>query len=161
MWTIGYDNGISGAVAILNSDRRLVAMRTMPCVKARSGNEIQAPELWDWVAAHIPDDQPVLHVIEEPSGSRNAKAARSMAGSFHTLRTMLAMQQQPMERITPARWQRSMLPGCKAGDTKPRALELARRLFPEQTWLVSTRCKTPHDGLIDAALIAYWAAREL
>lgn len=46
-----------------------------------------------------------------------------------------------------------MIPGAK-GDTKPRALAKALQLWPGETFLASERCRVPHDGMIDAALIA-------
>jgi hypothetical protein len=51
-------------------------------------------------------------------------------------------------------WQKVMLPGCAKGDTKPAALARARQLWPAESWLASPRCSKPHDGMIDAALIA-------
>jgi len=33
----------------------------------------------------------------------------------------------------------------------------ARQLWPDETWLASPRCTKPHDGMIDAALIAEYA----
>jgi len=40
-------------------------------------------------------------------------------------------------------------------DTKSTSLLAARRLFPKETFLATARSKKPHDGLIDAALIAH------
>jgi hypothetical protein len=52
-----------------------------------------------------------------------------------------------------------MLPGCKSGETKPRALEVASRTWPEEDWLATPRSSKPHEGLIDAALIAEYGRR--
>lgn len=98
-------------------------------------------------------------MIEEQGGSKSAKAACSMAGSFHALRAVLTIGLYRWHRITPQSWQKAMLPKCKAGDTKPRALALAKELWPEESFLASPRCKVPHDGLIDAALIAEYSRR--
>ena len=40
-------------------------------------------------------------------------------------------------------------------DTKATSLNAARRIFPGETFLATPRSKKPHDGLVDAALIAY------
>lgn len=42
-------------------------------------------------------------------------------------------------------------------DTKATSLAAANALFPGVSWLASSRCKSPHDGIVDAALIAYAA----
>jgi hypothetical protein len=71
---------------------------------------------------------------------------------------MLAVKRCRMQRVTPQAWQRVMMPGCKAGDTKDRAYEAARRMWPGEQWLASERCKKAHDGGIDAALIALYGS---
>lgn len=40
-------------------------------------------------------------------------------------------------------------------DTKKTALNAAGRLFPGKTFLKNKRCSTPHDGIVDALLIAH------
>lgn len=42
-------------------------------------------------------------------------------------------------------------------DTKATSLLAARRLYPSEKFLASARCKNPHDGWVDASLIAHWA----
>jgi len=42
----------------------------------------------------------------------------------------------------------------EAGMTKVLALAKANELAPDETWLASKRCTTPHDGMVDAFLIA-------
>ena len=39
-------------------------------------------------------------------------------------------------------------------NTKATSLNAAKRIFPNESFLKSKRCSVPHDGLIDAALIA-------
>jgi len=41
-------------------------------------------------------------------------------------------------------------------DTKAMALIAVQRLFPSETFLATSRSKVPHDGIVDAALIAYY-----
>jgi hypothetical protein len=156
---IGIDNGVSGALVALSPQSQIISMLPMPTQQARKGREIDVWVVWRWVTAL--DERGALSVIvEEPGGSKSARAATSMAGSFHALRTICALKQLRWHRTTPQAWQRDLLPGCKAGDTKPRALELARRLWPAESWLASERCKVAHDGIVDAALIAEWARRK-
>jgi hypothetical protein len=66
-------------------------------------------------------------------------------------------------RIAPKKWQASVIQpsdvvlkeGKKTKDTKKTALNAARRLFPNAN-LVPKGKKVPHDGLVDALLIAYY-----
>ena len=159
---IGADNGISGAMAAISAhDGSLIARCEMPIARARKGNEIDIRETWAWIR-NATGDLPgsCVFVIEEPGGSKSAKAAASMSGSFHAMRAMFDLNMLRWHRITPQAWQKVMLPGCKAGDTKPRAEALARQLWPQERWLPTVRCHKPSDGMIDAALIGEYGRRQ-
>lgn len=161
MTYIGIDNGVSGAAAIVTHDGTLLAWLPTPIQRARKGNEVDVLTLWQWLADATGEKaRDATYILEEPGGSKSAKAAASMAASFGAIRAMLSLKHCRWHRTTPQAWQRSMLPGCHAGDSKPRALEAARRLWPNEAWLATERCRTPHDGAIDAALIAEWGRRE-
>jgi hypothetical protein len=150
---VGIDNGISGALAAI-IDGGVLSM-PMPIQKARKGNEIDIEGVDEWITQLLPLGR-VQIIVEEPGGSKSAQAAASMAGSFHALRALCVARAWRWHRITPQRWQKVMLPGCKAGETKERALAAARALWPHKSWLATERCRVPHDGMVDAALIAEW-----
>ena len=155
---IGYDNGVSGAAcAISDHDGSVISYTPMPVKRGRNANEVDVRALWEWLSvttAERPHD--ALHVIEEPGGSKSASAAKSMAGSFHALRAMVELKSLPWERITPQKWQKEMIPG--KGDTKNRAKARAMERWPDETFILP-RCRVPHNGVIDAALIAEYARR--
>ena len=157
---VGIDNGISGAVTVLDNAGAIVAWAPMPVQRARKGNEVDVMALTKWLnRLHHPVDESTIYTIEEPGGSKSARAASGMAGSFHAVRAVLTLRGARWDRVTPRAWQKVMLPGCGKGETKARALEAARRLWPDEKWLRTDKCTTPHDGAIDAALIAEWARR--
>ena len=85
-------------------------------------------------------------------GSKSAAAGISMAGSFHALRSVLDLNQIPYKRVRARDWQKSMLTW---GDTKERALAAAEMLWLDHSFILPG-CRVPHDGLVDAALIAAW-----
>jgi len=159
---IGIDNGISGGIASVGPCGHLVAWLPMPIQSARKGNEVDVVRLLKWIdevtGGRVKE---AIYTIEEPGGSKSAKAAMSMAGSFHSIRAMLEIMGVRWHRVTPQKWQKEMIPGCKGGETKPRALAAARQLWPDERWLASERCRTPHDGGIDAALIAEFSRLHL
>ena len=153
---IGIDNGISGGIAAIGEFGNLIHRWVMPIQRARKGNEIDVVALYAIFNDATNGGQiEATYIIEEPGGSKSAKAAASMAGSFHAVRSLLESRKKRWHRITPKQWQDVMIPGAK-GDTKPRALAKARQLWPDEKWLASDRCRTPHDGMIDAGLIAEW-----
>lgn len=158
---VGADNGISGALCILSPLNQIIDMIPMPTQKTRKGNEIDVRAISAWLDHHNirPDD--AVAVVEEPGGSKSARAAASMAASFGSLRALFVILGFKFHRVTPQAWQKKMLPGCKAGDTKPAALTKAREMWPEESWLATERCKVPHDGLVDSALISLYARQHL
>lgn len=161
---IGIDNGISGGLAALSPTQGvgIICACAMPVQKTRKGNEINIVEVWHWLERELfagRNADKITVVIEEPGGSKSARAATSMAGSFHALRAMCELKGIRHIRITPQAWQKPML-NAPAGDTKPVALTLARALWPSMDWRATERSKTPHEGIIDAALIAEHARRQ-
>lgn len=157
---IGVDNGVSGALAAISEAHgKIIGYLPMPVVKARSGNEVDIRAVHLWISETCPNLSNATFVIEEPGGSKSASAARSMAGSFHSMRALFEVKFLCWHRITPQSWQKKLLPGCKAGDTKARAYEMARRLWPEESFVLPG-CRKPNDGIVDACLIAYHARKE-
>lgn len=155
---LAVDNGISGALALVGELGNLVEWLPMPIQKTRKGNEIEVLKIDEWLRDHNICARDTTVVIEEPGGSKSAKAAASMSGSFHALRALFSLRGFRWHRVTPQAWQKPLLK-CPAGDTKAAALSMAKALWPQEKWLGTERCKVPHDGAIDAALIAEWARR--
>lgn len=163
---IGIDNGVSGGIVAIMQDGGLVTKFETPIKRGKNANEVDiygVKRCFEIIYRAIElighDRKLVVVVLEEPGGSKSAKAATSMAGSFHAFRGMFETLGIRWERITPARWQKQMLPGCKTGETKPRALARVSELWPGESWMASPRCKKASEGMVDAALIAEYGRR--
>ena len=151
---IGIDNGLTGGlVAVSDHPGPIIDCWPMPTRGKSKGNEVDAEMVWSFIDKWKRDG--VTVILETPGKhSPGAQALCSMWDSYGAIRGVLESRGIRHHRITPQAWQKRMLVGCAKGDTKPAALAMVRRLWPEETWLASPRCKTPHDGMIDAALIA-------
>lgn len=158
---VGIDNGISGGIcAISEHNGTIIDSCKMPIKRARAGDEVDVRAFHLWVSDTTGGNlSNAVYILEEPGGSKSAKAAKSMAGSFHSLRGFFETKMLRWERITPQSWQKVILPGCKAGETKKRALARASELWPEESFILKG-CRVPHDGIIDAALIAEYGRRQ-
>lgn len=158
---VGIDNGVTGGIVILSDTGAIIAQTKMPIKSARKGDEVDVIALHKWLVLNTEDNlEKCFYVIEEPAGARSANAVRSMSASFHAVRGFLETKRLRWERITAQSWQKKMLPGCKAGQTKPRALARSSELWPDETF-IQKGCRVPHDGVVDAALISEYARREL
>jgi hypothetical protein len=133
-------------------------MIVMPARGKSKGNEVDAFGVMIWLAKF--DFNRITVTLETPGKhSPGAQALCSMWDSYGAIRGVLELKAIRHHRITPQSWQKAMLTGCAKGDTKPMALQVARRLWPDETWLATPRCVKPHEGLLDAALIAEYARR--
>jgi hypothetical protein len=160
---IGIDNGITGGLCAISAHHGLIiATSTMPSIRHRKRNEIDIRRIHIWLSEVTNGNlSNADYVIEEPNNSRNASTAYSVASSFHSMRGFFETKMLAWHRITPQSWQRAMLGKVPAGETKAYALAKARELWPDEKWLATERCSKPHEGMIDAALIAeYWRRRE-
>ena len=157
---LGGDNGLKGGLCIM-SGTLILAKCIMPVKRSKKGQEIDVVKVWEWVCETVQfHNLPKLHaVIEEPGGAKSYKAAVSMAASFHALRAVFELNKIKFSRITPQKWQKKML-NAKKGETKAEALKLAKKLWPDECWLRTPKCSTEHDGMVDAALIAYYTIFE-
>ena len=158
---VGIDNGISGAVTVLNQEGSVVTSFTLPSTRVRSHNELDVRGFHKMMHERkLAPDTVQCVVIEAPGGSQSAAAAAVMSGVFHALRAYLDLFQFRWERVTPQAWQKVLLgSNIPAGTTKELALDTARRLWPAESFLATDRSKVPHSGIVDAALIAEYGRR--
>ncbi len=63
--------------------------------------------------------------------------------------------------IPPTTWTKTMHVGTTKTEPKEKSLQAVRRLFPGQKLTFGEKAKKPHDGLIDALLIADYGRRIL
>lgn len=163
MIIVGIDNGLSGALAAISSTpgTPIIGMRTMPTQQLHKGREIDIRGVNDWLNIVTDHNKRQCTIVIEIPGKHTPgfQALCSMWEAFGRLCAWVELKGLRHHRVQPRAWQKVMLPGCEKGMTKPAALAVARRLWPEENWRATGRCSTPHTGLIDAILIAEYARR--
>lgn len=154
---VGVDNGLDGALcAISRHDGSIIDKIRMPTYQRSKKREVDIRTINKWL---VDLHTPFVLAIEEPlAHARSSQAMRSMAISFGKLLGMAESHRYEVVRISVHKWQKMMLGHIPKGQTKKFAFELANQLAPSENWLANKRCRTPHDGMIDAFLIArhYW-----
>ena len=153
MIIVGIDNGLDGGLAAIschNGD--LIDRIKMPIKKVGKKREVDSLAVYRWLCdLH----SPYTLAIEEPlPHAKSSAAVRSMALSFGKLVGMAESRVQQVVRVQVREWQKVMLGKVPKGETKVFALREASKLCPDENWLGSERAKKPHDGIIDAYLIA-------
>lgn len=155
MIIIGIDNGISGGIcAISTHNGAVISSIPMPTIKHNGKTEVDVLATLRYVREFLPQDVSVA--IEEPlAHAKSSQAIRSMALAFGMLYGSCLAHGLPIARIEVRPWQDAMLGKRRqAGMTKVLALALASVLAPDETWLATKRSSKPHDGMVDAFLIA-------
>jgi hypothetical protein len=153
----GIDNGVSGAVTIINDHGALVAWTPMPVRMLHGKRAVDVLALWAWLTEATGDKvRECLYIIERPVGSKSANAAKSMQDSFARVWTLLEVRGCMVEAVIAVKWQKRMFIRFDEGSTKDKAVRCAGKIWPDEQWLRTSRCSVAHDGAVDAALIAWW-----
>lgn len=165
MLTLGIDPGLSGAIAIIETERgnnaRAIALWDMPTeTEARSNGKtrrrVSAPELLTllWSLERAPDCVALEYVSASPGmGSVSAfsfgHGVGIVTGCIHAI--------FPHARIitpAPSRWK----PAMRLSRDKTASRELASALVPDHAHMFA---RVKDDGRAEAALLAIYAARLL
>jgi hypothetical protein len=150
---IGIDNGLDGGLCAISAhDGSIIDKLPMPTYKVKKKREVDTRSIQLWIMAL---NTPFAIAIEEPlKHARSSQAMRSMSISFGKIVGMAESRNFELARIEVKDWQTALLGKTPKGHTKIAALKVAKKLAPDENWLATSRCKTPHDGMIDAFLIA-------
>jgi len=146
---IGIDPGMTGAVAFLGDEVRVV---DCPPTIREMGELFRSYEGGFNVSAAIEKVGPFY--------KSSAKSAFTFGGNFYAWQMALACFRIPYWFVTPRKWQNVVFDSAKRlADTKQQSFELASRLFaPHQLELKTPRGRIL-DGRCDALLIAEWLRR--
>ena len=160
---VGVDNGLDGGlVALSEYTGHVLEKRPMPTRTMGKKREIDPFAVRDWLLSLNENPRKVLFAIEEPlKHAKNSQAMRSMGISFGLLHGTGELSGLRVERVQVNDWQPLLLGKVPKGRTKEYALKKATELWPYENWLASPRCSVPHDGMVDAALVAQYARLKL
>jgi hypothetical protein len=169
---IAVDIGKKGAICVIHKDGS-VSLDPMPMVS----DEVDYHNLWMHLAMEKNKNLAVndVTVIFEKLGvifGTSKTTAFSMGHQAGALEGMCVALGMSYYKITAKVWQKEMFQGTvlvtkksKSGksvvtDTKATALIVVKQLFPNEKLTFGDRATKPHDGLIDARLMAEYARRK-
>jgi hypothetical protein len=137
---VGIDPGKSGGVVILTGAGAIFEAWPMPEL-----DELKL--LSEWIVTNK-----AFVAIEDVQPDRGWQIKSAWTFAKHVGQLHLLFPKAKL--VSPKTWQAKMTKGYPSKDPKERALMAASVRWKAMTWLATTRCKNPHDGMIDAALIA-------
>lgn len=156
---LGVDPGQKGGFVSLNHKKQIVDKGTFELTK---GGDLDFKAYIDRLRAL--SRKPTVAYLEEIHSIYGASSAStfSFGRSYQMAIDGLILLGVDVRYVQPKVWQRVMVTvpvRTKFGggkDTKGMALDAARMHFPGEGFLRTPRSRTPHDGLVDAALIALY-----
>ena len=153
---IGIDNGLDGGLTAISKTTGAVINKTvMPTLKRGSKREVDTYRLYQWILGLDEMPSNFLIAIEEPlHHAKSSQAVRSMAMSFGKIKGLCEVKDWEQCCVSVHKWQKKLLGNVPKGMTKEAAAWKAECLAPDECWQKSKRASKPHDGMIDAFLIA-------
>lgn len=145
---VGIDVGARGALVSLSSAGD-VDTRVMPESIHEAADILEA-----WAPHHVYLER------AQSMPKQGVASAFNYGRHFGQLEATLIALKLPHTLVQPRAWTKVMHVGTKAGEPKARSLEAVRRLYPSVE-LVQPRCKKPHDGVVDALLLASFCMRTM
>lgn len=163
MFIIGVDPGRKGAlVAIDAANAEIAAKMVMPF---DDDGDLDLYKINAFLSAHLP-----LKVFIEKSQAMPGNGATSMYNyGFHNgqLVTLCRLRTSMLFEVRPSTWCKGLgwdkvWDGTRELEGKEKSASIAQMLiWPGESFIASPRSKKPHDGMVDAALIAYYGYRLL
>ena len=144
---IGIDPGKEGAIAVLwpNGAKTLNVF-----------DEIQYRNILDAVQAEKMDSICCLEKVSAMPG-QGVTSMFNFGDNFGFARGLLTACHIPYELVRPQKWKKEY----SLSHDKKESIAACKRLFPDVSLRRTERCKTDHDGMAEALLMAEYARRKL
>lgn len=167
LFNIGIDIGKNGAICIYHNVGTL-EVYPIPMI----GTEVDYRALYEMLVRFRGKGVTVFEKLGVIFGTSKATAF-SMGHQAGAVEMACIALDMPFTKVPPKVWQKEMFTGIteiskssKSGkssvrDTKAMALLAVKQLFPKQKLTFGEKATKPHDGLIDAILMAEYARRKL
>ena len=174
---IAFDPGLQGAICLLE-DGKIKELHTMPIFEIELTTKLKSGKLKkrkyvdsEGIKKVIKWHQDAQYFIEQVRSlhGMSAQSNFSMGHGLGVVEGCVRMIADHYFLIKPQEWQKKVwiesdyvynivyngTKKKKTRDTKATSLNAAQRIFPDETFLKSKRSSVPHDGMVDAALIAW------
>lgn len=154
---IGMDPGKNGGIVCL-WESGTISSFTIPLIN----DDLNVRQLCEYFkifdSAKLNGEQ--FKVILEDVHSIHGASAKSnfVFGKVNgVLQTLIEVYSLPFVKVNPKTWQKLAFQGIAFNeDKKEMAAQAVHRLFPNTSFIIGPRTKKPHDGLVDACLMAYY-----
>ena len=156
---IGIDNGIFGAIAVIEN-KQIIKLITMPIITGSNNkNEYDIQKIYDFLLKYSKNS---MLIIEKAHAMPVIGVVQAFSfGKLYGIMLGLAIALKIPYTIVHAKtWQKEMFKDISSKNTKQASIQIATRLYPEQSFLATDKSKKANAGLSDATLIATYGLRK-
>lgn len=158
---IGIDPGLSGGIATIRNTGKGEAI-VMPIIvngKKRTLNNSLLASMFYILYTDRSKSYAILEQ-QQPMPKQGVTSMFSIGYGFGVLKQCLVDFNISHEVVRAQIWQKEFSISGRKGNTKTQALRICQDLFPDINLLATERSKKPHEGIVDAMLIAEYARRK-
>ena len=153
--TLGVDPGLSGGMVLINEKKEILSKTVFP----RTNGVLNCNAISKWLEGKCIDHVFLEHVHALPLVGAGSSFKFGLV--FGQIRAILSLSGLGYTLVSPRRWQTIIGVNLKHLKPKQRALLTAQELYEGCDLRKSPRSKVWHDGLVDAALIAYYGLKNI
>jgi crossover junction endodeoxyribonuclease RuvC len=153
---LAVDPGLRGGLAIRTGATGVIYEPMPVC-----GGEIDLAELTRWVRANRDSIETALVEKVSAMPKQGVSSTFKFGDGYGSVKGVLSALGIPFELITPQRWMKVMHAGVSPDlGSKARSQLAFSRIFPGLDLRASPRCRKPHEGMVEAVLLAEYGMRQ-
>lgn len=158
---IGIDGGLKGGISSIDDEGKIIKKNAMPV--ENSYYDIKGIiNLFYYLQQNYNlfvglEDVHVIPFFKNKDNVLRRNNPTTMGKMFELLGVMkgiLVVLNIEYTLIRAVTWQRKILKGIQATNTKDASIKWCQQNYPNETFVKNKRCRTPHDGITDSLCIA-------
>ena len=153
---IGIDPGLQGGIAFVEESEIVTAYMPIIHGKKKTLDNLTLSRIF---SGYDPIKCYAILEQQQAMPKQGVTSMFSIGYGFGALKQCLVDFAIPHEIVRAQTWQKEFGISGRKGNTKAQALQICQSLFPDLNLLATERSKKPHEGIVDAVLIAEYAKR--
>jgi crossover junction endodeoxyribonuclease RuvC len=160
---VGIDPGLTGAVALINSQGNILSIQPTPTLKVKKGKGTRNVYVESSMVTILDACRNAGTITMVGIENVHALPGQSITSMFNMgvgvgiWWGIIASLRLPVTRITAQAWKKAL--GIPTGSEKSESAVRALQLFPRANLMKSDRARVESDGMADALLIAEYVRR--
>lgn len=163
---LGIDPGKNGGIALIDSNGKVLLTSQIPLIAKK---EVDVQQLCRFITNVVFNTENIFICLENVHAVQQVSATASFEfGKIcGILEAIIYLCEKPFQKVNPKTWQKEAWIGITPIklpskddkikiDTKATSLLAVKRLYPVADLHLSPRVGNPHDGIVDAILIAHY-----